>query len=179
MHIFDIARKDPQNRKLYILTALRIIKTYFVKAKEIAKAAGHPPPQITTVLKSYHLRQLAFYAMYYLCHKHPDFRLDCVTPALGYFIGFLHSALKAKRLPHFFYSSREAQDMLPGYSDLHDRHLRFNLFRKIFNEALERALHSLGENLIPGMGFSFGAIDEERKTVFREFEFSLSTGDYL
>ncbi|KAH3700259.1 hypothetical protein DPMN_075232 [Dreissena polymorpha] len=110
MHIFDIARKD--QRKLYILTALRIIKTYLVKTKEIAKAAGHPPPQITTVLKSYHLRQIAFYAMYYLFHKHPNFRLDCAHTALLYFIDFLQIALKAKRLPHFFFSSRLAQDML-------------------------------------------------------------------
>ncbi|KAH3775145.1 uncharacterized protein LOC127844339 [Dreissena polymorpha] len=179
MHIFDVARNDPRKRKLFILTAVRIIKTYFVKTKEIAKAAGHPPPQITTVLKSYHLRQIAFYAMYYLCHRHPTLRLDCASAALSYVIGFLEKALKAKRLPHFFYSSRLAQDMLPGYPEHYDRHLRFNLFRKISIEALERALQSLGENLIPNLGFSFGEIDDERKMVFSEFEGSLSTGDYF
>ena len=45
-----------RTRNMYILTALRIVKTYFVRTKAIAKEADHAPPQIVTVLKSYHLK---------------------------------------------------------------------------------------------------------------------------
>lgn len=57
-HIIDVARQD--RRTLYILTALRIIKTYFFRK--------------VTVLKSYHLKQIALYLIFFLCHYYPHYK---------------------------------------------------------------------------------------------------------
>ncbi|WAQ98331.1 hypothetical protein MAR_022704 [Mya arenaria] len=122
-HILDVARRD--KRKLYILTALRILKTYFVKTKEIARQSGGTPPQIVALLKSYHLKQLAFYLINFLCHKYPNFEVDGVQKALLYFFCIIRIALKEKHLPHLFFSENSViETMLPGYPRLPGPKLR-------------------------------------------------------
>ncbi|WAQ98318.1 hypothetical protein MAR_022691 [Mya arenaria] len=75
-HILDVARTDKKMR--IILTALRIVKTCFVKTKDDARDSGRSPHQIVTVLKSYYLKQAAFYLIMYLCHKYPQFEVNGV-----------------------------------------------------------------------------------------------------
>ncbi|XP_052795651.1 uncharacterized protein LOC128228394 [Mya arenaria] len=181
-HILDVARED--ERKLYILTALRILKTYFVKTKKYAKESGCAPPQIVTVLKSYHLKQLAFYLLNYLCHKYPHFVVDGVQKALMYFIDAIRVALKEKHLPHLFFSDNNViETMLPGYPLLPGPKLRFDLFRKIPNDSLIQALFSLEKHLIPNLGFSTGGDsdyhDHERARVHQDFKSTVSGSDYF
>ena len=178
-HLLDVARQD--RRKLYILTALRIVKTYFVRTKAIAKKAGHVPPQIVTVLKSYHLKQIALYLMFYLCHLHPTFRLHSAHRATLYFIDIISTALNAKRLPHFFYSNNNVQVMLPGYPRPDGRFLKYDLFRGISHEALNQAKHSLDNQLTPNLGITFDGSggDHERGTVVSEFESATGGIDFF
>jgi len=167
-HLLDIARQDRRN--MYILTALRIVKTYFVRKKAIAKEADHAPPQIVTVLKSYHLKQIALYLMFYLCHLHPSYRLDGAGTATSYFIDIISTALNVKRLPHFFYSNNNLQVMLPDYPCSDGRSLKYDLFRGISHEALNQAKLSLQDHLTPNLSCSVNVSgDDERNTVLSEF----------
>ncbi|XP_052794411.1 uncharacterized protein LOC128227688 [Mya arenaria] len=178
-HILDVARRD--KRKLYILTALRILKTYFVKTKEIASS----PPQLVAVLKSYHLKQLAFYLLNFLCHKYPHFEVDGVQRALLYFICIMRTALNEKRLPHLFFSDNSViETMLPGYPRLPAPKLRFDLFRTVRrNDSLSQALLSLDNHLIPNLGFSTGGgsglHDYEMARVEQEFQHTVAGNDYF
>ncbi|XP_052233159.1 uncharacterized protein LOC127846018 [Dreissena polymorpha] len=169
IHILDVARDD--QRTLFIMTALRIVKTYFVKTTQIAKAGSFLPPQIVTVLKSYHLKQIAFYMIYYICHKYKHFKLYSAEKALSYFIAFLDKALEAKRLPHFFFTSSAARDMLPGFPEQSRTQQRYNLFRKIPSEALAKAKQSLSDNLILNVAFSGGGggRDDELTSAIQDF----------
>ncbi|WAQ98236.1 hypothetical protein MAR_022609 [Mya arenaria] len=181
-HILDVAREN--ERKLYILTALRILKTYFVKTKKYAKESGGSPPQIVSVLKSYHLKQLAFYLLNYLCHKYPHFEVDGVQIALLYFIDIIRVALMEKRLPHLFFSDNNViETMLPGYPLLPSPKLRFDLFRNIPNDSLTQALFSLEKHLIPDLGFSTRVDsdlhDHERARVHQDFKSTVAGSDYF
>lgn len=177
-HLLDVARRD--RKKLYILTALRIVKTYFTRTKTIAKEAGHPPPQIVTVLKSYHLKQIAIYLLYYLCHVHPQYRLYGTHRATLYFIDMMTTALEAGHLPHFFYSNNKVQVMLPGYPSPTEEQLKYDLFRGISRAALDQAKQSHSNHLIPNLGFNFGdGCDSERNTVLSEFRGTLERGDFF
>lgn len=167
-HILDVARRDRRN--LYILTALRIVKTYFVRTKSIARQAGHPPPQIVTVLKSYHLKQIAIYLIFYLCHKYPNYKLYGAQKAVFYFTDLLRISLNAESLPHFFYSKNKLHVMLPGFQEAGEASLKYNLFRGISKESLKQALQSFDNHLIPNLGFCFGGeTDSEREQVKTEY----------
>ncbi|WAQ98335.1 hypothetical protein MAR_022708 [Mya arenaria] len=178
-HILDVARRD--TKKLYILTALRILKTYFVKTKEIARQSRGSPPQIVTVLKSYHLKQLAFYLLNYLCHKYPNFKVDGVQKALLYFFDILRIALTEKCLPHLFFSDNSVIGaMLPGYPPIPTPKLKFNMFRRIPNDSLTQALASLENHLIPNLGFGSGSTDDnERERVQQDFKRTVAGSDYF
>ncbi|XP_052230411.1 uncharacterized protein LOC127844338 isoform X1 [Dreissena polymorpha] len=155
-HILDVAREN--RRKLFILTALRIVKTYFVRRSKYAKISGVAPPQLVTVLKSYQLKQIAFYALYYLCHRFPDIPLKGATEALAYYLELLDITLVSKRLPHFFYGCSIVNKMLPGFPQNFGFQLRYNLFQTIDDESLSRARQSLCDDLIPDLGFKFGVV---------------------
>ncbi|KAH3775150.1 hypothetical protein DPMN_176547 [Dreissena polymorpha] len=153
-HIIDIARQSTDGRKLCIMTALRIVKTYFVKKAKHAKDQAIAPPQIVTVLKSYHLKQIAFYLLYFLCHKFPYFPLPGAETALGYFLDLLKVCLRSKSLPHFFYGGTDVCTMLPGFrQNNYGFQLRYNMFQKINDEFLARAAQSFKEEMIPDLFF--------------------------
>ncbi|KAH3775142.1 hypothetical protein DPMN_176539 [Dreissena polymorpha] len=167
-HILDMARQS--RRKLYIVTALRIVKTYFVKKLKHAKDHNITPPHIVTVLKSYHLKQIAFYLLYYLCHKYPSRPLPCAKTAFEYFLNLLLICLRSKSLPHFFYSGTNVGTMLPGFPQNYGFQLRYNMFQKINDESLARAAQSFIDEMMPELGVSFGVVDPHQAQVYDMFE---------
>ena len=172
IHILDVARND--TRKSIILTALRIVKTYFTKTKH----SSNSPPPLVKIVKTYHLKQIAFYILYYLCHVHRNYELKGVERALLYFIDFLEVALETKRLPHFFFSEKAAE-MLPGYPAMPPRRLHYNQFRRIPNEALDQAKHSLMNHMVTDFGFGPGANDTQRDSVKQKFRSFATSRDYF
>jgi len=173
IHILDVARNDM--RKSIIFTALRIVKTYFTKTK---KSSSSPPP-LVNIVKSYHLKQIAFYILYYLCHVHRENDLRGVDTALMYFIDFLEVALDTKLLPHFFYSEKAAE-MLPGYPPLPSPRLHYNQFRRMSNESLEQAKQSLLNHMAKDLGFEFGGFpDYERSSIKKTFRKFAVDKDYF
>ena len=173
IHILDVARND--TRKSIIFTALRIVKTYFTKTKKLT----HSPPPLVKIVKSYYLKQIAFYILYYLCHVHRNYELNGVKRALLYFIDFLEVALETKRLPHFFFSEKAAE-MLPGYPPMPSNRLHYNQFRRIPTEALKQAQHSLLNHMARDFGFYFGAnTDTERDSIKQKFRSVATDKDYF
>ncbi|XP_053400505.1 uncharacterized protein LOC128545901 isoform X1 [Mercenaria mercenaria] len=175
-YTLDVARTIQKNR--YILTALRILKTYFTKTKEVAKSENRPPPPIATVLKSYHLKQIAFYLILYACHLYPNTRIDGVQRALVLFVNILHTSLKKRHLPHFFYSNSRIRNMFQNYPT-QDGALRFDLYRKIPNESLRQAELSYQNHLIRDIGFLMTGSDDEISTLTSEFSKQIEQGDYF
>ncbi|KAL4219034.1 hypothetical protein ACF0H5_021617 [Mactra antiquata] len=172
-HMFDVARLSEKQR--YILTALRIVKTYFKKTKK-----RNPPPPITTILKSYHLKQIACYAILYTCHIHRSFRIDSAHKAIIYFLRLLEVCLEKKRLPHFFYSNTKIGAMFNNYVPQGSRMLRYDMFRQIPNDALQQVLYSYKNHLCPDLGiFWTGPSNQELTTVMGEMRQEASKGEYF
>ncbi|KAH3775161.1 hypothetical protein DPMN_176559 [Dreissena polymorpha] len=60
--------------------------------------------------------------------------------------------------------------MLPGFPQNYGFQLRYNMFQKINDESLARAVQSFKEDMIPDLGFSFGGVDRYRAQVRDIFE---------
>ena len=135
-HTADVARCRQQER--YIMTALRILKTYFTKTK---KSGNSTPPQIVTVLRSYHLKHIAFYILLHTQYIH-KIELKGVEEVLKYFFSFLRISLEKKQLPHFFHSNTYITYMYPNYPVNHNA-MRFNLLGQKSDEALNQACFPL------------------------------------
>ncbi|KAH3829652.1 uncharacterized protein LOC127876199 [Dreissena polymorpha] len=146
-HTLDVIRTTARGH--YILTALRIMKTYFVKAKTPAKDSKQSPPQLVTVLKSYHLKQIALYEVMFTCHLRPTVALNNTYDALLYFISLLEAALDAKHLPHFYYSNPLITRMYPGYEPPGGP--KYDLFRKCPDDALLQAKKVLQNQLVTAL----------------------------
>lgn len=175
-HTLDVARRDQRLR--YVITALRLLKTYFAKVKSRAKAAGQAPPPITTVLRSYHLKHIAFYLILFLGYQHTDAIVRGVKDALEYFIVLLKIALEEGRLPHFIHSNDLITVLYPGYPD-NGAQLRFNLLRGKSAEALRQAKLSLRNHLLPALSLS-GEYDRcMMKTIKSEFYNVVSYGEFF
>ncbi|XP_060586019.1 uncharacterized protein LOC132741778 isoform X3 [Ruditapes philippinarum] len=175
-YTLDVARTD--HKQIFILTALRILKTYFTKTKSIAKSENRPPPPIVTVLKSYHLKQIALYMIMYTCHLYPSIRIDGVKRALVLFVNLLHTSLEKRHLPHFFYSNSQIGRMFHNYPSNRDA-LRFDLYRKIPNESLRQAELSYENHLLKDIGFGTGGEDHEAGTIRSEFSNEIGKGIYF
>ncbi|XP_060586020.1 uncharacterized protein LOC132741780 isoform X1 [Ruditapes philippinarum] len=175
-YILDVARTDQKQK--YILTALRILKTYFTKAKTIAKNENMSPPPITTVLKSYHLKQIALYMILYTCHLYPDMRINDVERALLLFLNILHISLEDKHLPHFFYSNSKIGHMFLNYPT-HNDALRFDLYRKIPNESLNQAELSYKKHLPAALGFYLAYGDEDIGKLRSEISSEIGKGIFF
>ncbi|KAL4239007.1 hypothetical protein ACF0H5_003711 [Mactra antiquata] len=172
-HIFDVARSSEKQR--YILTALRIVKTYFNKTKK-----KNPPPPITTILKSYHLKQIACYLIMYTCHIHPSIRIDSAHKAMPHFLKLLEVCLEKKRLPHFFYSNTKIGAMFNNYLTQGGRELRYDMFRKMPRDALQQAFLSYQNHLCPDLGIYWGdGFDQDLETVVDEMKKEVSKGEFF
>jgi hypothetical protein len=175
-YTLDVARTD--NKQIFILTALRILKTYFTKTKTISKSENRPPPHIVTVLKSYHLKQIALYVIMYTCHIYPGTIVHGVKRALAFVLSLLHASLEKKHLPHFFYSNSRIGHMFPNYPS-YSGALRFDLYREIPSESLNQAELSFKSHLLPDIGFTMDGDDEEELKVKREFSNEIGNGFYF
>ncbi|XP_045187922.2 uncharacterized protein LOC123545672 [Mercenaria mercenaria] len=173
-YTLDVARTNQKQR--YILTALRLLKTYFTKTKTIAKNENRPPPPITTVLKSYHLKQIAFYLILYTCHINP-IQIYSAKRALGCLLSLLRTTLQRKRLPHFFYSNSLIQRMFTYYPFQQDA-LRFDLFRGIPSESLHQAELSYEHHLLNDLGFTQNG-DTELQNLVSGFSREIENGEYF
>jgi hypothetical protein len=135
-HIFDVARTI--NVQRYILTALRILKTYFRKVRSASLEENKAPPILVTVIKSYHLKHLALYLIQYSCLYSFVVIIDCTQRALGCLLTLLKGALLGKHLPHFFYSNSNIRKMLLGFPLSYNPNiLKFDLFKGISEHSLE------------------------------------------
>ncbi|XP_060586028.1 uncharacterized protein LOC132741781 [Ruditapes philippinarum] len=172
-YTLDVARTSQKQK--YILTALRILKTYFTKTKTTAKNERRPPPPIVTVLKSYHLKQIALYLILYTCHLYPHTRVDDMERALVLFVNLLHTSLEKKHLPHFFYSNSQIGHMFHNYPSHRDA-LRFDLYRKLPNESLNQAEHSYKNHLLKDIGFGMTGGDTEISTLRSAFSNEIDNG---
>ena len=84
-----------------------------------------------------------------------------------------------KCLPHFFFSE-EAVKMLSGYPPMPSRRLQYNLFRRIPDEALEQALHSLLNRVGQDLGFCrIVDSDPEREIIQGKFRSDVIDSDYF
>ncbi|XP_053397031.1 uncharacterized protein LOC128556324, partial [Mercenaria mercenaria] len=175
-YTLDVARTIQKHR--YILTAHRILKTYFTKTKAVAKSENRSPPPIATVLKSYHLKQIAFYLILYACHLYPSTRIDGVQRALVLFVNILHTSLEKRHLPHFFYSNSGIRNMFQGYPT-QEGALRFDLYRKIPNESLRQAEISYQNHLIKDIGFGMTGGDHDISTLRSKFSNEIEQGVYF
>lgn len=163
MHILDEARCDQRQR--YILTALRIIKTLFANLRKSTS-----PPQITTILRSYHLKQIAFYLILYLCHQYPSVQIDGVQAALKYYLAFLKETLKIKRLPHFFYSNTQIHLMLFGFFPNPFFVERYDLLKRKSAESLKQAERYLIREVYPQLKLSDNNyVDDDFRTIVSSY----------
>ncbi|XP_052779276.1 uncharacterized protein LOC128216677 [Mya arenaria] len=146
-HMLDVARTSSKGQ--CILTALRIMKTYFVRTKAIAKENKESPQQLVSVLKSYNLKQIAFYEILFACHLIPTIPIENTQQALQFFVFLLETSLSSQRLPHFFYSNSLVSKMFSGLPA--QERLKYNLFRKAASDSLVQALKSLQNHCMPNV----------------------------
>ncbi|XP_052277206.1 uncharacterized protein LOC127876197 isoform X3 [Dreissena polymorpha] len=172
-HTLDVIRTTARGQ--YILTALRIMKTYFVRAKTLAKDKKQSPPQLVTVLKSYHLKQIALYEVMFTCHLRPTVALNNTYDALLYFISLLEAALDAKHLPHFYYSNPLVTLMYPGYEPTVGP--KYDLFRKCPADALLQAKKVLQNQLVTTLRLVRTEKQDMTKLV-NEFKDKILSGKY-
>ncbi|KAK3604416.1 hypothetical protein CHS0354_008743 [Potamilus streckersoni] len=126
-HYMDLARTDTVKR--YIMTACRIIKLLMCKEKE-----KQPPLPISTFLRSFYLKNIAFYCMLFTKS------VKGVYQALGYFLGFLKISLEEERLPQFFQGNYLLGHEFPACAEGG----QINLFQNISPDTLDNARRSLG-----------------------------------
>lgn len=175
-HTFDVARNDQRMR--YIMTALRLIKTYCTATKKRALADGKAPPPFTTVMRSYFLKHIAFYVILFLGYLHKDVKLTGVEVALQYFVSFLKVSLEKGRLPHFFHSNKLITTMYPQYPR-NFQELRFDLFCSKSKEALQQARLSLDNHLVPAIFFQPGDAEYKLEQVKQEYKATVSYGEFF
>lgn len=164
-HVLDVARGSTE--QCYILTALRIVKLHFQKKDELY---GDNKPQIVTVLRSYHLKQIALYCILYLTVMNKAI-LTGVKDALAYLLDFLKTALEKRKLPHFFVANPNLIYMFPHY-DLDQSTLKYNLFMNKAEDALNQACKSMSLMLE-----QFNKICSDSSTASPEF--SEAFGKYI
>jgi len=177
-HTLDIARSPSHTQQRYILTALRIMKTVFVREKQSAKAGKTQLSQLVSVLKSYHLKQIALYVIMYTCHLDTRFRLTGAHDALECFIYLLEAALQVRHLPHFFYSNNRIEEMYPGFPT--PDALRYDHFRKAASDSLGQALMSLRRSFMVKLQIeplTNAAVDKQE--MVEEFKRDISGGIYF
>ncbi|KAL3886741.1 hypothetical protein ACJMK2_026718 [Sinanodonta woodiana] len=104
-HYMDLARKHKGKR--YIMTACRIIKMLINNEKE-KRRSGYQPMPISLFLRSYYLKNIAFYCM--LVRE----SIESVHKALGYFLGFLKLSLEEENLPQFFTGNKNLKEEFPA-----------------------------------------------------------------
>ncbi|KAL3886744.1 hypothetical protein ACJMK2_026721 [Sinanodonta woodiana] len=126
-HYMDLARAD--TGKCYIMTACRIIKLLMSKEKQ-----KQPPLSISTFLRSFYLKNIAFYCMLFTKS------VKGVYQALGYFLGFLKISLENDCLPQFFQGNYLLKNDFPVCADGR----QVNLFENISRDTLSNARRSLG-----------------------------------
>lgn len=68
--------------------------------------------------------------------------------------------------------------MLKNYPS-YNRALRFDLYRKIPNEALNQAEHSFKNHLVPDFGFNLGGADDEVNKMRSEFSTEFGREDFF
>ncbi|XP_053391500.1 uncharacterized protein LOC123541466 [Mercenaria mercenaria] len=176
-YTLDVARTNQKQK--YILTALRILKTYFTKTNAAAKKENRAPPPIANILKSYHLKQIAIYLILFACHTYPTMRIDGAKRALACLVSLLETTLNAKHLPHFFYSNSMIGRMFQNYR-VESGALRFDLFRKISDEALRQAQLSFDNHLLKDIGFNRGEGDDaDLTTLTSSFSNEIGHGEYF
>ncbi|XP_052819358.1 uncharacterized protein LOC128245151 isoform X1 [Mya arenaria] len=145
--LINAARKD--ERGLFVLNALRLVKTFFQNAKTM-----NPPPQIGHVLKTYHLKQIMLYLLGFLCYKYTSIPIDGTEAALIYFVRVMDMVLTYKCLPHLFFSDVGIlQNMIPG-CNLH-RGRDINLLVNLSSESACQAVQDLELKLMPAIGISW------------------------
>ncbi|KAL3886742.1 hypothetical protein ACJMK2_026719 [Sinanodonta woodiana] len=126
-HYMDLARAD--TGKCYIMTACRIIKLLMSKEKQ-----KQPPLPISTFLRSFYLKNIAFYCMLFT-------KSVCgVYQALGYFLGFLKISLEKESLPQFFQGNYLLRNDFPACAEGGE----VNLFENVSPDTLSNARRSLG-----------------------------------
>ncbi|KAK3604411.1 hypothetical protein CHS0354_008737 [Potamilus streckersoni] len=130
-HYMDLARNDTGKR--YIMTACRIIKTFMSKEKD-KRLPGQLPLPISTFLRSFYLKNIAFYCMLFTKS------VKGVRQALGYFLGFLKISLEEECLPEFFHGNSLLKNDFPSCAEGDQA----NMFEHISRETLINARHSLG-----------------------------------
>lgn len=173
-HTLDVARSIPKQR--YILTALRIMKTFFVKAKKMAKENKDSPPQLVSVLKSYHLKHVTLYLIMYTCFIYDSVNIQNAEMALTYFVCLLEAALEVKHLPHFYYSNSKIERMYPGFRS---EGLKYDHFRKAAPDSLLQALKSLQKLLMKECRIDTKSIPGEMKRIVDEFKKEIMAGEYF
>lgn len=166
-HILDLARLD-QQRQQYILMALRMIKTVFANLRN----SESPPPQITTVLSSYHLKQITFYLIQYLCHLNQSIRIDGVQDALKYYLAFLKVTLEEKQLPHFFYSNSQINGICRFFPKPNSVK-RYNLLQSKSRESLNQAKLSLMNLVYPNLGIT-ATVNGDIETIVQSYRWEIS-----
>ena len=173
-HTLDVARKIQKQR--YILTALRIMKTFFVKAKKVAKDKKESPPQMVSVLKSYHLKHVTLYLIMYTCFIYSSIDIPNAEVALTYFLCLLEAALEEKHLPHFYYSNSKINSMYPGFRS---EGLKYDHFRKAAPDSLLQSLKSLQKLLMKECCVETKEVGSDMKKVVKEFKEEINSGRYF
>lgn len=135
-HVMDVAQGKFQQR--HIINALRFLKLYFRNMKKL-----QPPPQVVTVLRSYHLKHIAFYCILFLRVLN-NVQISDVETAVAYMLAFLKVCLDERKLPHFFQANENIKEMFPDFS-FKPRSLRYDLFQGKDGESFNQAMRSFRE----------------------------------
>ncbi|KAL3886746.1 hypothetical protein ACJMK2_026723 [Sinanodonta woodiana] len=156
-HYMDLARNDKEKR--YIMTACRIIKTFMSKEKEKSRK-NQPPLPISTFLRSFYLKNIAFYCMLFTKS------LSGVNEALGNFLGFLKASLETGNLPQFFHGNNFLKEDFPSCA----QGGRFNLFENTSPDTLINVRRSFAEVLsrLSGM-YDSQAFESNACATFRAY----------
>ncbi|XP_060592031.1 uncharacterized protein LOC132746798 [Ruditapes philippinarum] len=138
-HVLDASRGSTEQS--YIVTALRIMKNEFRQRKEYRR--NNSPLQVVTVLRSYHLKHIAFYCILYLTIMN-KVKISGVRESLVYFLEFLKVCLEEQKLPHFFHANPYLMYMFPD-CEMAEQSLRYDLLAGKSSDALLQAKLSFNE----------------------------------
>jgi hypothetical protein len=138
-HVLDTTRGSSEQS--YIVTALRIMKNEFRERKQFRW--NFSPLQVVTVLRSYHLKHIAFYCILYLTIMN-KVKISGVRESLVYFLEFLQVCLEEQRLPHFFHANPLLVYMFPD-NKIAERTLGYDLLAGKSPDALWQARLSFSE----------------------------------
>ncbi|XP_045208218.2 uncharacterized protein LOC123560041 isoform X2 [Mercenaria mercenaria] len=134
-HVIDVARG--KREQMHIINALRLLKLYFRNMNQRAKDQNEPPPQVVTVLRSYHLKHIAFYCILFL-RVLKKVQVSDVKVSLAYMLEFLGICLEERKLPHFFQANEHICLMFPRL-ELQPNALRYDLFQGKRGDSLNQA----------------------------------------